>query len=188
MPWPIPNHCNAVSYPYASMTSLMGTTDTAAPAPNPAAVRPAASPRRSGPFQCIAHAGAVDRPGSDAGQCAGNVQQRQRRRVRIQGPCKSDEHASEADNNSRSEPINKPSLDGHEPSLCGNEDAERHLDRRSAPMVLGINGVDEQGPTVLQVGDHDHADYTAYKLNPAIDFTFAIDLAFALRSHCSQPG
>jgi hypothetical protein len=48
MPWPMPNHQNAASKPLDEIMLAIGTTVSAEPAPKPAAVRPAARPRRSG--------------------------------------------------------------------------------------------------------------------------------------------
>src|SRR5271169_2688090 len=45
---PAPNHANAVSYPLVDIILAIGTIVTAAPAPKPAMVNPAAKPRRSG--------------------------------------------------------------------------------------------------------------------------------------------
>src|SRR5258706_14990974 len=44
----MPKYRNAVWYPLALMIAEIGRTVSAEPAPNPAAVSPAASPRRSG--------------------------------------------------------------------------------------------------------------------------------------------
>ena len=47
-PWMMPHWMNAVWYPARSIRLAMGATVSADPAPNPAAVMPAASPRWSG--------------------------------------------------------------------------------------------------------------------------------------------
>src|SRR3972149_5361469 len=47
-PCPIPKRKKGASYPLALIIEAMGTTVKADPAPNPMAVSPAASPRRSG--------------------------------------------------------------------------------------------------------------------------------------------
>src|SRR5207247_10369559 len=38
-----------------------------------------------------------------------------------------------------------------------------------SPVEPRINWIDEVGPTVLQVGDHHHADDARDQLNPAVD-------------------
>ena len=48
IPWMMPNWKNAARHPAWLMTLSIGATDSAAPAPNPAATSPAVSPRRSG--------------------------------------------------------------------------------------------------------------------------------------------
>ena len=56
------------------------------------------------------------------------------------------------------EPIDEVAFDRHQPGFREHEDRERDLDRRAAPAIFVVDRIDEQGPAVLQVGDHRHAD------------------------------
>jgi hypothetical protein len=132
----------------------IGMMVRADPAPKPAAVRPAARK----PLQRIADAGAVHRAGADAADRGGNIEHGQRIRDRVQRPGNADQNAANQHDNLGPEAIDEPAFDRHQPCLGKHKDAERHLDRGAAPMILLIDRRDEQRPAVLQVGDHHHAD------------------------------
>src|SRR5262249_56853133 len=66
-----------------------------------------------------------------------------------------------------SETIGDPTVDWRQPSLERNEDAERKLDRCDRPAMRLVDRVDEERPTVLQVGDQNHAGDAAEELYPA---------------------
>src|SRR5262249_39662809 len=53
-----------------------------------------------------------------------------------------------------------------QPGFGDDEDGEGELDRRAAPVILGVDRIDEQRPAVLQVGDHRHADDAHHELEP----------------------
>jgi hypothetical protein len=55
----------------------------------------------------------------------------------------------------------------HQPGLDDDEQREGKLDRGATPVILGVDGIDEQRPSVLQVGDHRHADDAHHELDPA---------------------
>jgi hypothetical protein len=57
----------------------------------------------------------------------------------------------------RAEDVDDPSLDRRQPRFQRNEDRKGDLDRGDRPTVRFVDRIDEQRPTVLQVGDHYHA-------------------------------
>ena len=118
------------------------------------------------PFQRVADAGAVDRAGPDAADRGGDIEEGQRIGDRVHRPGDADQHAADQHDDLGAEAIDEPALDRHQPGLRQHEDAERHLDRGPAPVVLLVDRVDEQRPAVLQVGDHHHADDADHELQP----------------------
>ena len=62
--------------------------------------------------------------------------------------------------------IDEPGFHRHQPCLGGDEDREGELDRRAAPVELGVDGIDEERPAILQVGDHRHAENAEGELPP----------------------
>ena len=78
-----------------------------------------------------------------------------------------DEHSAAADHHLRTELVDQVSLDRYEPCLGQDEDREGDLNRRAAPMIFLIDRIDEKRPSILQVGDHHHADDAEDKLPPA---------------------
>jgi hypothetical protein len=60
--------------------------------------------------------------------------------------------------------------------FSGDKNAKGNLDRRSTPMKILVDRMNEQRPSILQVGDHHHAEDTADELAP----TFRIGLCGAI--------
>ena len=149
----------------------IGITVSAEPAPKPAAVSPAASPRRSGNhFSALPTEAAVDDAGADAADRRADIEQEQRVGDRVDHPGDRDQHAAAADHDLRAELVDQVTLDRHQPGFGQHEDGEGHLDRGAAPVVFLIDRIDEQRPAVLQVGDHHHADDAEDQLTPARRF------------------
>src|SRR5437773_353572 len=119
------------------------------------------------PFERVAHARAVYRSGADAADDGTRVQHRQRVRKRIDHPRRGDEHAGDDADELRPETVDEISLERDEPRLRQNEDGERHLNGRPPPVVPVVDRIDEERPTVLEVGDHRHADDAEDQLPPA---------------------
>jgi hypothetical protein len=111
----------------------IGITVTAAPAPKPAAVRPAAEAALvREPLQRVADAGAVDAAGAEAGDHRGGIELGQRARERVDDPAEAGEDGAARDHGPRAEAVDEPALDRHEPGLHDHEDRERELDGRQA--------------------------------------------------------
>jgi len=132
----------------------IGTTVSAAPAP------------KREPLERVAHAGAVDRARADAGDHSPEVQHEQAVGVGVDGPGQGDHHATERHHDLRAVAVDEPGLDRHQPGLGGDEQGESELDRRPAPVITLVDRIDEQCPTVLEVGDHGHADHAECELPP----------------------
>jgi len=110
------------------------------------------------PLHRVADARAVHGAGADTAEHRGEIEHPQGIGEGIDRPGEAAERAANDDHPSRPEAIDQVALSGHQPGLEQNEYGERDLDGSLGPMVLGPDGPDEQGPAVLQVGDHDHAD------------------------------
>src|SRR6516164_8612012 len=139
----------------------IGTTVSAAPAPNPAAVAPAGKP-----FQRIADAGSIHGARTDAADDSGGVEEGERVSAGVENPGERDHHAAEHDDDARAVFVDEPRLDRNEPGFGDDKDRERELDRGASPVILGIDRIDEQRPAVLQIGDHRHADDAHDELEP----------------------
>src|SRR5262249_23755763 len=84
--------------------------------------------------------------------------------------------------------IDEPAFDGNEPRLEQNEEGECDLDLRSLPMKCLLNIRNEEGPTILEVGDHHHADHADDELSPAKQVARASRAQLGERVHgASQP-
>jgi len=118
------------------------------------------------PLQGVADAGAVDAACTDAADGCSDVQHGERLGDRVQHPGDGDQHAADQHHDLRPEAVDDPAFDRHQPGFHDDEDGERDLDRRAAPMEFRVDRPDEQRPPVLQVGDHHHADDADEKLQP----------------------
>ncbi len=120
------------------------------------------------PLQGAADTGAVDTPRADTADHGADVKHGERCRRRVDHPRGADQHRAEKDDRSRAEAVHEPSLDRHEPRLGDDEDREGHLHVLAPPMMCDDDRIDEEGPTVLQVGNHRHAEDADGKLHPAV--------------------
>ncbi|MFK4487820.1 hypothetical protein ABIA45_002898 [Bradyrhizobium sp. USDA 336] len=146
----------------------IGTMVIAAPAPKPAAVAPAARPRRSGnQFQRVADAGAVHGTRAHAADDRRRIEHGEAVGGGVEDPGQCDHHAAEHDDDARAVFVDEPGLDRHQPGLGDDEIGEGELDRGAPPVVGGIDRIDEQRPAILQIGDHRHADDAHAELEPA---------------------
>ena len=119
------------------------------------------------PLERVADAGAVNRAGADARDGRRDVEHRQCACDRIDRPGDGHKYAAESDDEPRTEAIDEPAFDRHQPGFGGDEDAEGNLNCGGAPMVFLIDRIDEERPAILQVGDHHHADDAADELAPS---------------------
>src|SRR5438309_10434101 len=72
-----------------------------------------------------------------------------------------------ADHDARAEFVEQIAFRRDQPGLGQNENSKRHLNCGTAPVVLLVHRIDEKGPTVLQVGNHHHADDAKSQLPPS---------------------
>ncbi len=151
----------------------IGMTVSAAPAPYPAAVSPTASPPPVGePFDRVADADGVDRPAADTRDRRARVKRRKRFGIGIDDPADRHEDAADGDDEPRTpvgpEPVRDPAMDGGKPCLERDEDAEGNLYPGNSPTVFLRHRIDEERPSILQVGDQHHADNADDELRPPI--------------------
>src|SRR5262249_17899210 len=78
-------------------------------------------------------------------------------------------------------------FDGNEPRLEQNEKGECDLDLRALPMKCLLNIRNKEGPTVLQVGDHHHADHADDELSPTKQVARASRSRLRERVHGASP-
>ena len=76
---------------------------------------------------------------------------------------------------------NQPSTGTSQVSVS-DEETEGHLDGGAAPMMGLVDGIDEQIPAILKVGDHHHADDADNELE---DATFMFPSACSVRHSAS---
>ena len=97
---------------------------------------------------------------------APTIEKEERIRERVDHPCNGDQNAADADHHARPKLVDQIAFERNQPGLGQNEDREGDLDRGFAPMIFLIDGIDEQRPAVLQVGNHHHADDAGRQLAP----------------------
>ncbi len=119
------------------------------------------------PFQRRTDAGAVDGACADAADGGGDIKEEQRGRDRIEPPGDAAQDAADQDDDARSEFVDEPAFDRHQPGFHDHEDRERDLDLRPPPAMLLADRIDEQGPAILEIGHHRHADDADRQLQPA---------------------
>ncbi len=110
------------------------------------------------PFHRVADEGGIDRAGAGARHGAAQVEHLERPGKRVDDPAERHKKTACGDNHFRPESIGKPAVDRCEPGLERDEDTERHLDRGNRPLMVRCHRVDEIRPTVLVIGDQDHAN------------------------------
>ncbi len=131
------------------------------------------------PLERVADARAIHRACADAADDSAGIQRGQRARGRIDHPRDADQNAAADHHPFRSEAIDQIAFHRNQPGLDQNEQSERHLNVFDPPVVLGIDGVDEQCPAVLQIGDAGHADDADDELDPRIAQRRDVDLRFS---------
>jgi hypothetical protein len=104
---------------------------------------------------------------SDSAYDRASIEAAQRLRVRIDDPCGGGADAAEHYHEARSVAIHQQPFYGREPGVEQDHDAERQLNAGPLPVVLFLHRIDEQGPAILQVGNHHHADDAENQLAPA---------------------
>jgi hypothetical protein len=142
------------------MTARIGMTVSAAPA----AIRK--------PLYRAADAGRIDRAAAGTGERRPDIERGQRIRLRIEDPAEGDEDAAGGDDQLRSalraELVDDPALERRQPGLKRDEDAEGELDVGDGPTLRLAHRRDEEGPAILQIGNHHHADDAGGELPPTI--------------------
>ena len=134
-----------------------------------------ASGRRAGgktapvgkPLQRVADAGAIHRARAHAGDHGGGIQSDERTGVGIEIQASAIRTPPNITMTRRAVDIDEIGFDRNEPGLGSDEDREGGLDRGATPMIFGVDRIDKEGPAVLKVGDHRHADDAANQLDPA---------------------
>src|SRR5262249_32865120 len=116
----------------------------------------------------VADAGAVDRAGADAADRRRDVEDGQRIGDGVHRPRDGDEDAADERDEARPESIDEIALDRYEPGLAQDEDGECDLNGRLLPMELVRQWIDEERPSVLEVGDHRHAGDAEDELPPTV--------------------
>ncbi len=120
------------------------------------------------PLQRVADAGPVDRACADAGDDLGNVVLGERAGIGIHDPADRTQDTAEENHDARTEFVDEPALDRHQPGLEQYEKRERDLDRGPVPTEFLLDVRHEKRPAVLQVGDHHHAGDADDELHPRI--------------------
>jgi hypothetical protein len=136
------------------------------------------------PLQRVANRAAIDHARANPADGGAEVEQRKRVGDRIDDPGDRDQGAADADHDPRAVFVDEIALDRYQPGLGEDEDREGDLDGRASPMVFLIDRIDEQRPSVLQVGNHHHADDAENQLPPTSRFRCARRCGWACcRSH-----
>ena len=120
------------------------------------------------PFHGISDTSAVYKADADAADRSADVKHPKRVRPRVRNPGDRNQHGAGQNERPWTETIRKIGLEWHQPGLKNDKEREGHLDGGPAPMVFGVNGIDEYGPAVLQVGHHGHANNSRCQLDPAL--------------------
>jgi hypothetical protein len=124
------------------------------------------------PFDRIADRGRVDGAGTDPRQRRPEIEVPEARGRRIDDPADRDHDPAKGDHQPRpvlgADPVDDPALQRRQPGLERHEQAEGELDVGDGPAVRLVHRMDEQGPAVLQIGDHHHRDDADDELQPAV--------------------
>ncbi len=111
---------------------------------------------------------AVDHAGADAGESIGEIQRRDRFRAAGAHPAEPGEDPAEHHQEPRSEAVDEPAFEGHEPCFEQDEDREGDLDGRLIHPELLLQRGHEQRPAVLEVRDGHHAENAEEENQPAV--------------------
>ena len=112
------------------------------------------------PLQCATHAGAVYGAGADTADGSRDVQKGERIGIGVHHPADAAQQTAEQNDNPWAVLVDEPAFDRDQPGFGQNEDGERDLNRGASPPIFVVHRLDEQRPTILQVGDHRHANHT----------------------------
>ena len=124
------------------------------------------------PLYRIANAGCIDGAGADAGQHRPQIEHRQGAGARIDDPSDPDHDPAKGHHQPRpvfrADAVDDPALDRRQPGFERDKDAEGDLDVGDSPAMRHVHRMNEQGPAILQVGDHHHADDADDQLEPTV--------------------
>src|SRR5262249_45977875 len=122
------------------------------------------------PLERIADARAIDATRADPSDDLGGIETSgaaEGRGVGVHHPAEAGQDAADQNDQLWTPLVDEPALDGNEPCLEQDEQGKGDLDLRPLPVKCLLNIWNKERPTVLQVGDHHHADETDDELCPA---------------------
>src|SRR6185312_15164405 len=108
-----------------------------------------------------------NRAAGEAGDRAADIELPELRCLGIDEPGEESADAAGQHHPARTDAVDNPALEGHQPGFEQDEDREGDLNLRLAPSELVLDRQDEERPAVLQVGDRRHAGDAENELNPA---------------------
>ena len=109
------------------------------------------------PFERASRRRAVDNADTDATHNAGDVKHPQRVGDRVDVPCKTSEDATDDHDDFRTKAVHQVRFQENGPGLKNDKEGEGDLDCRQLGVELLGERVYKQCPTVLKIGDRDHA-------------------------------
>src|SRR5450631_866576 len=95
------------------------------------------------PLERVTDTGAVDTTRADAAERGSKIQNGERTRAGIQYPCRCNQNRAHDDDPARPESIDQVTFNRNEPGFDQNEECERDLNGGTAPVILGVDGIDE---------------------------------------------
>ena len=110
------------------------------------------------PFQRVADAGAIHATGADARDDHAEVEAVEGGRLRVDRPADGAEDAADENDDARAVFIDEPTFDRHQPGFEQHEQRKGPLDRSAIPPEFLLDVRDEEGPTILVIGDHHHGE------------------------------
>src|SRR5262249_45153833 len=141
------------------------------------------------PLERVADARAVDAARADASHDLGGVvagRTAEGRGVGIHHPTQAGEDTAEQNDELGPPLVDEPAFDGNQPRLKQNEQGKGDLDLSPLPVERLLDIGHKERPTVLQVGDHHHADDADDELNPAKHSARASRLRLRQRVHSAS--
>src|SRR5439155_698256 len=120
------------------------------------------------PLERIPDAGAVDRARAHTADRSGDIQERERIGIGIHCPRDAAKNAACQNDQPRAVAVHEIAFNRDQPCFEQDKYGERDLNRSASPVIFRVERIDEQRPSVLQVGDHRHAQNADQQLEPAI--------------------
>ena len=139
------------------------------------------------PLQRAADRSSVHHTGPETGDGIRQVERGERFRLAASDPAESGADAARHHQQARTELVDQPSFERHQPGLEKHEDRERHLDGGLLRVQVLLQRRDEQGPAVLEVRYGHHAENAEEEDQPAV-LQQAVVLLGRLGVHGSSRG